>query len=104
MKGGAQDLVTLHQILESPFEAVFSKLPMEAHQGYGTEHPLAAGTIPQMLLLRRGKLRWTKYYPILTISTMADRDRNAFGGKIEPDELITSNEQMMERVIQWFDE
>ena len=41
---------------------------------------------------------------ILTISTMADRDRNAFGGKIEPDELITSNEQMMQRVIQWFDD
>lgn len=41
---------------------------------------------------------------ILTVSTMADRDRNSFGGKIEPDELITSNDQLLDRVTQWFND
>jgi len=41
---------------------------------------------------------------VLTVSTMADRNMNAYGGQIQPDEPFDDIQAMNDRILEWFNE
>ena len=41
---------------------------------------------------------------ILAVADMADRDKNVYGGIIQPDEQIGSDQEMVDRIVEWMNE